>query len=63
MRHVWGGEEGQIRRWWKNMGDRDHKEDQGIEGSIILKCILRKEIRRAWTGLLWLRTGTSGGLL
>jgi hypothetical protein len=29
----------------------------------ILKWIIRKLLRRAWTGLVWLRIGTNGGLL
>jgi hypothetical protein len=28
--------------WWKNFRNRDHIEDQGIEGSVILKWILRR---------------------
>ena len=49
--------------WCKNLRDIDHTEDQGVEGSIILKWILKREFGRAWTGLLWLWTGTGGGLL
>jgi hypothetical protein len=30
---------------------------------IILKCILRKQGMRIWTGFIWLRTGSSGWLL
>jgi len=35
----------------------------GLDGRIILKLILKKSFRRAWTGFLWLRTRKSGGLL
>jgi hypothetical protein len=38
------------------------KEDLGIYGRIILKSILNKYLTM-WTGLMWLRTGSSGGLL
>jgi hypothetical protein len=31
---------------------RDHFEDLGIEGKIILKWILKKWVGEAWTGLL-----------
>jgi hypothetical protein len=40
------------------MGDRDHLEDQGIDGRIILRWILRKWDWGAWTGLIWPRLGT-----
>jgi len=45
------------------MREREHFEDQGIVGSIILKCIYRKWDGGAWTGLIWLRIGTGGELL
>jgi hypothetical protein len=40
---------------------KDHSEDLGIDGRIILKRIL-DNVRKLWTGFIWLRTGTSGGL-
>jgi hypothetical protein len=38
-------------------------EDQDIGGWIILRWTLEKEDVVVWTGLVWLRTGTSGKLL
>jgi hypothetical protein len=41
---------------------RLHLEDLGIDGNVILKYL--KGLcwgRRGWTGLVWLRIGTSGG--
>jgi hypothetical protein len=35
----------------------------GTGGRIILKLILKKQHGSAWTGLIWLRTVTSGRLL
>ena len=35
----------------------------GIDGRIILKWILNKLDEVAWTGLMWLAIGTSGGLV
>jgi hypothetical protein len=35
--------------WWGNLRERDHLEDRGIEGRIIIRCILRKwEGGMAW---------------
>lgn len=33
-----------------------------IDSMIILKLNLNKELRRVWTGLIWLRVGTTCGL-
>jgi hypothetical protein len=38
-------------------------EDLDIGGIIILRWILKGQDRMVWTGLIWLRIGTSGGLL
>ena len=47
-----------------NMRERDYLYDPGVDGRIILRWIFRNWDRgRAWTGLLWLRRGTGGGLL
>jgi hypothetical protein len=44
-------------------GYRDHLEDPGIAGEIILKLIFKKWDEEAWTGLIWLGIGTGGGRL
>jgi hypothetical protein len=36
---------------------RNHLEDLGVDGRILLKCILKKWDEKTWTGLLWLRIG------
>jgi hypothetical protein len=38
-------------------------EDLGIDGRIILKCISGKWGWKVWIEFIWLRIGTSGGLL
>jgi hypothetical protein len=39
----------------------DHLEDPGVDVSIILRWTFGNRDVRAWTGLIWLRTGTDGG--
>jgi len=41
------------------MRKRDHLEELGINGRIILKLIINKYNGRTCIGLIWLRTGTS----
>jgi len=49
--------------WLGNLRERDHLEDPGIYGRIILRWIFSKWDIGAWMGLIWLRTGTGGRLL
>jgi len=42
---------------------RTHLEDVGVDGGIILECVLLKWGGKVWSRLNWLRTETSGGLL
>jgi hypothetical protein len=53
----------QIFFFLQNLKGRDHLEDLGVDGKIILKWILRKVGKKLWTRCIWLRIGTSGGLL
>ena len=48
--------------WWGNVRERDRLEYPGVDGKIILRLIFRTWDVRSWTGLLWLKIGTGGGL-
>jgi hypothetical protein len=63
MGHVWGRREVHTGFWCRNRRERDHLDDSGVNGRIILKCFLKKLDGEASTGLTWLRIGTGGGLL
>jgi hypothetical protein len=52
-----------IGYWWESEKERDHWEDQDAGGWTILKWILERQDGMEWIGLIWLRIGTSGGLL
>jgi len=43
-----------------NLGERDHVEYLGIDGSIIFKWILKVWDGRACAGLIWFRVRTCG---
>jgi hypothetical protein len=47
--------------WWGDLRERDHLDDLGLDGRIILKWIFKKWDEEAWTGLFLLRIGTGGG--
>jgi len=42
---------------------KNHLEDPGIDGKIVLRWIFRKWDVRAWTESIWLRVWTGGGHL
>jgi hypothetical protein len=46
---------------WGYLRERDHLEGLNVNGSIIIKWIVKKWDGEALTGLLWLRTVTGAG--
>jgi hypothetical protein len=49
--------------WWGNLKEREHMENQGIGGRIILRGIFRKWDMGAWTGSSWLGIERGGRYL
>jgi hypothetical protein len=58
-----GDRRGAYRVLVRRPEERDHLEDTGVDGWIILKFFLKKRDGEAWTGLIWLRIGTGGSHL
>jgi hypothetical protein len=58
-----GEERGRVGSWWGNRRERDHWEDLGVGGWIILRWISRRWDVGIWTGLGWLRIERGGGRL
>jgi hypothetical protein len=50
-----------IKFWSENLKGRDHSEDLGVDGKIILGRILDKYGWKVQTGCFWVMIGTSGG--
>jgi len=59
----WTGHVAYTGFWWGNLRERDHLEDLGVDGRIILRWIFRKRDVGVWTGLMWLNAGIDGGHL
>jgi len=60
---AYGKRMGVYRFLWINLRKRNHLEDPGVDGKIILRWIFRKWDVRLWTGSSWLRIVTGGGHL
>jgi hypothetical protein len=63
MWHDWETREIHTGFWWEYLRERDYLEDLGVDGRTILIWFFKKWGWDAWTGLIWLRTRTGGGLL
>jgi hypothetical protein len=47
----------------KNVQERDGLENIGVDGTIILKWILKMYNGRVWIEFIWLMIGSGGGFL
>jgi hypothetical protein len=54
---------GLYRVWWGCVREKDHLEEPGVDGRIILRCIFREFVVVAWTGSRWHRVETGAGHL
>jgi hypothetical protein len=52
MWQIWETGEVQTGFWWGDLMERDHLEDLGLDGRIILKLIYKNWDGEAWNGLL-----------
>jgi hypothetical protein len=46
-----------------DLKEGDHFEVLGVDGITIIQWIFKKRDGKAWTGLIWLRIETGGGLM
>jgi hypothetical protein len=49
--------------WWESLKEKDHLEDQGVDGRVGSKWTLGRLVGGVWSGFTWLRIGIAGGLL
>ena len=62
MWREWGRAEAHKEIWWGSLREGDHLEDPDVDADNI-KMDLQEVGWGTWTGLIWLRIGTGGGLL
>jgi hypothetical protein len=63
MWHVWERRGMCTRFKWESQMERDHLEDQGVNGRLGSEWVLGRLAEGVYNGSSWLRIGTSGGLL
>ena len=60
-KEIWGRRETQTGFWLEKMQERDHLEDLGVDGRIILRRIFWKWDLGAWGGSSWFKIRKVGG--
>jgi len=57
-----GTEEEHTGFWWRDLREKDHLEELGVDVKIILKLkwVTKKCDADGWTGLIWVRMGRVG---
>jgi hypothetical protein len=63
MWHAWDRREKCTRFWLESPKEKDHSEDQGVDGRMVTEWILGRLASGVWIGFDCLRTGSDGGLL
>jgi hypothetical protein len=63
IQHTWQRGDVHTVFWLENLKGREHTEEPGTDGKIILEWILGKQDGKVWTGYIWLRIGTNGRFL
>jgi hypothetical protein len=63
IKHAWERREMCTRFWWESQKERDHLEEQGIDGKMGPEWILGRLAGGVRIGLYWLRILTGGDLL
>jgi hypothetical protein len=58
-----GDRRGAYRILLEELRERDHLEDLGVDGMVLLKWMFKKWGGRPWDGLNWFGIGTIGGRL
>jgi hypothetical protein len=63
MWHAWERSEKCTKFWWESPKEIDHSEDRGVHRRMGSERILGRLAAGLWSGFVWLRIGTGGGLL
>jgi len=63
MLQVWGRRKAYAVFWWRNLREKGHLGDLGVDRRIILRWISRRSDVMVWARSSWLMVGTGGGHL